>query len=597
MKVIHTVPGRLRLEVENISGRPDIAVHLEKNMLLQEGISKSEANPVTGRILIHYAPNLVSPARIQQTAHEILSLPLKTDPRDRPIKEKKTYELEKLPLGSQLGVTAAAGALLILTYFRREEGGKRNPDGTRRIDPNAALTALLGLPIFRTALDHLFQKKLSTELLGGVASATSLFIDKNRFGLSVLLVIYLNTLIRSAALEAVRDKIRILLEGKKPAARLAVGSKKVLIPGEQLAKGSLFEVRPGERLAADGVVQRGGGSLNQFPIQGRIPPRQVLPGDYVYAGSILVDGTLLIKASLVGSQTRIGRLIRHLKERKETPDKKAIRRLNQLSLLSLAVSGGYFFWTRNAQMALNMLVIGMPGAAGLAKAIPAEIGAVRAAALGALIKNGNDLAKLGRADLLLIEKGSFLAPANPESQAVITGLKKLGYQFPELTIPNLRQCTQEESDQIIAQIRAWQRQGKLVGIVGACPGDATVLSAVDIGITQASSDDLQLKSASIILTDKDPRTITIVALLARNSKLIAGQNSKISTASSALGYLLGFFNKLTPLWTGMIQNLSNLAILANSSRLLLPVSFQVNLNQVLHKPVKKNTPAELSRGI
>ncbi len=167
-----------------------------------------------------------------------------------------------------------------------------------------------------------------------------------------------------------------------------------------------MEVRAGERLPADGIVTRGKAAVNQLPIEGRRCPRTVTDGQEVFAGSILTRGRLIVKASAVGEETRIGGgVIAGLREEVDYPDPAAMSMLNGLSLLAAGSAGLYYLFTKNAKGALNILIVGLPGAAGLARAIPAETAAVQAGRLGALVKNGKHLARLGRADLLLVEDG------------------------------------------------------------------------------------------------------------------------------------------------------------------------------------------------
>jgi cation transport ATPase len=81
--------------------------------------------------------------------------------------------------------------------------------------------------------------------------------------------------------------------------------------------------------------------------------------------------------------------------------------MNRISLLTLLTAGWSYWTTGRLDRALNLLVVGMPGAAGLARTIPAEIAAALAGVYGALVKGGRDMAKLGQADLVLLENGSF----------------------------------------------------------------------------------------------------------------------------------------------------------------------------------------------
>lgn len=570
VKVVHTLPGRLRLEIKEMHRRPDLAERLEALLPLKMGISAAQANTATGRLLVYYAPDQITTTDIRRKITDILSLPQAiVENMKRPIKaplteEGEAYELEKLPLRSQLGLTAATTILLITNQLGGKKAAKDKLPGARYIlNSDTALTVFTGVPLFRTALEHLFKKKqISTELLAGTASVVSLFLEEHNFGLLVLWLVYLNTLIRSASLEAIRDRIRALLEGKKPIARLETGEGTVIIPADKLAKGSVVEVRAGERLPADGIIMRGEGAINQLPIEGRHCPRPVSAGKKVFAGSILVKGALFVRTFAVAEKTRIGRVIAGLREEVDYPDPAAMRMLNGLSVLAAGSAGLYYLFTKNAKGALNILVVGLPGAAGLARAIPAETASVQAGRKGALVKGGKHLARLGRADVLLIEENL--------SSGEISGLRQLGYIIPDLPIP--RSCSKPQAEAIVRRIRAWQEQGHTVAMLGTGRGDAPPLSAVDVGITTATGDDLHLKSAAIILTAPEPWAFTEVTQLSRASRRIAAQNTTLAIGSAAAGIMLGLVGLLTPFWAGLIQNFNTLVILGNSLRLALPKS-------------------------
>ncbi len=568
MKVVHSLPGRLRLEITALRQRAELGRRLEALLPLKQGIGSVQANSSTGRLLIHYAPDQITAADVGRKIRDILSLPQAVvehlrQTRPAPLTgQGAAYELEKLSLRSQFGLTAAATILLITNQMSKGERDKAQLPGARHVlNSDTALTVLTGIPLFRTALEHLLKKKqLSTELLAGTASLASLFLEEHNFGLFVLWLVYLNTLIRSASLEAIRDRIRALLEGKKPIARLRTEEGTVVIPAERLTKGSLVEVRAGERLPADGIVTRGKAAINQLPIEGRRCPRTVIGGQQVFAGSILTRGRLIVRASAVAEQTRIGEIIARLREEVDYPDPAAMRMLNGLSLLAASSAGLYYLFTKNAKGALNILIVGLPGAAGLARAIPAETAAVQAGRHGALVKNGKHLARLGRADLLLVEDGMPFGK--------IAELQRLGYKIPKPAIP--RSCTKPQAEAIVRRIRAWRRQGHTIAMLGTDRGDAPPLSAVDVGITTATGQDLHLKSAAIILVEPQQWAFTELAHLARSSRRIAAQNTGLAVGSAIMGISLGLAGLLTPFWAGLIQNFNTLAILGNSLRLTQP---------------------------
>ncbi len=134
-----------------------------------------------------------------------------------------------------------------------------------------------------------------------------------------------------------------------------------------------------------------------------------------------------------------------------------------------------------------------------------------------------------------------------------------------------RSCTKPpQAEAIVRRIRAWQKRGHTIAMLGTDRGDAPPLSAVDVGITTATGQDLHLKSAAIVLVEPQRWALAELAQLARTSRRIAAQNTGLAVGSAVMGISLGLAGLLTPFWAGLIQNFNTLAILANSLRLTQP---------------------------
>ncbi len=169
VKVVHSLPGRLRLEITALRHRAELGRRLEALLPLKRGgIGSVQANTGTGRLLVYYAPDQITPADVGRKISDILSLPQAAvkqirKARPAPLTEKgEAYELEKLPLRSQFALTTAATVLLITNQMssakRDKEGG--TPAVRHILNSDTALTVLTGIPpLFRTALEHLLKKK------------------------------------------------------------------------------------------------------------------------------------------------------------------------------------------------------------------------------------------------------------------------------------------------------------------------------------------------------------------------------------------------------------------------------------------------------
>lgn len=601
MKIVHALPGRLRLEFPELFRNPGLASLLEERLTLLKGIIQVQANYRTGRILVIYSPHRLTGIKIEELVRQSLSLPYSRPLPTRAAKkqkneeELKAFELESLPIAQQVFFAGASGALLLYSSLKR----KLRPDthsggGSWVFAFDSAVTVLTGYPVFRTALEHLLKKgRLSSELLAGMASLSSLALQDSRMGLFVVWLVYLSTLLRTLAMEHARDRIRELLEIKKPVARVQTPAGPVLVPGDRVAAGALVIVKKGERLTVDGRVAIGAGLVNQCPVKGDTALARVSTEDPVYAGTKVLDGELYVKAERTGEETYLGRAIQLLERRKLHHlffNSKVVRLMNKISLFSLAASASVYLVTGDVRRAIAILVVGTPGAAGLASSISLETAAGRAAGRGILVKDARHLEKMGSADTVLFDKTALLSPESKSGPEAVEMLREAGIPHIGLltgepgklnmdTVNRLKltehwpDCRLRDKLDVIRQL---QKQGRVVAVVGDRNSDVQSLSMADVGITMSRATDLDLESADIIIADNDPRQVARLNLLARQSLKVAGQNTTLSVGVNLLGLGLGVLNLLSPLPMALLQNISTLGILFNSGRLLLPVRSDVS---------------------
>ncbi len=601
MKVIHSLPGRLRIELPGLSNNPGLASLLEGSLTLAKGIIRARAGCSSGRLLVVYAPDILSQAQVKKQISKILALEKCRPGPARKIgrqnkgsaSEMRPYELEHLPLARQFFLTAASGFLLLYVFLKPKMKIPKQGAGVKELSNlETVLTILTGYPIFKTALDHLWQKgRLTSELLAGTASITSLAIQESRLGLFIVWLTYLSTLLRTLSQEHARDRIRVMLQGKRPVARLKTPAGEIIVPGGQVACGSLILVRKGERVPVDGPILRGAGLVDMCPVKGGPEPVVSGEGDTVYAGSLLLEGELHIKAARVGKNTYVSRVIQLLEkgEPLHSPHSmQTVRLMNRLSYLSLAVSAGIFLATRDAKLAVATLVAGTPGAAGLANSMAFGAGAGAAARQGILLKAGRHIEDMAGADTILFGRSTLLSKKNNLDLEALSMLRRTGVphiglltaESPEeigAAAARLKlkdtwpQCRPREKAAIISRLR---RRGRVVAVVVEENSDAPALSAANIGITMARAGDLDLGSANVIIAADDPRKVAVFRVLARQGLSAARQNAAVSVGANLLGLAFGISGSLSPLTMALLQNFSTLAILLNSGRLLIPVQME-----------------------
>ncbi|MGH3978528.1 MAG: heavy metal translocating P-type ATPase [Pseudonocardiaceae bacterium] len=209
--------------------------------------------------------------------------------------------------------------------------------------------------------------------------------------------------------------LRALLElGARDVAVLRDGAE-VRIPVEELAAGDEFVVRPGEKVATDGEVVEGSSAVDESMLTGEAMPVEVSSGSVVTGGTVNSGGRLTVRATRVGSHTRLAQLARLVEDAQS--GKAEVQRLaDRISavfvpiVIALAVATLGFWLGTGGPVALAftaavaVLIIACPCALGLATPTALLVGTGRGAQLGILIKGPEVLESTRRVDTVLLDK-------------------------------------------------------------------------------------------------------------------------------------------------------------------------------------------------
>ncbi len=189
------------------------------------------------------------------------------------------------------------------------------------------------------------------------------------------------------------------------------------IPTEAVMPGMSLEVRAGDTLAADGVVERGDSAMDLALLTGESRPTAVHAGAPVFAGTINLSATLVVRVEQAGADSRLGRLLRDVEQgaRERAPVVLFADRMAGwfiAAALSLAAATVALWWTRDAvagiDHAIALLVVTCPCALAMATPLAFTVAIGRAAARGILIKGGHALEALtGKGTLFLDKTGTL----------------------------------------------------------------------------------------------------------------------------------------------------------------------------------------------
>ncbi len=191
------------------------------------------------------------------------------------------------------------------------------------------------------------------------------------------------------------------------------------VPIDALQRDMLFVSRPGERIATDGEVVLGNSAVDESMLTGEPVPVDKAPGDHVTGGTITSDGRLVIRATAVGSDTRLSQITQLVEQAQagkadvqRLADRIAARFVPAMLLVALGTLVAWLLAGEPAAFAVScavaVLVIACPCALGLATPTALMVGTGRAAGLGILIRGPEVLEQSRRLDTALLDKTGTL---------------------------------------------------------------------------------------------------------------------------------------------------------------------------------------------
>jgi len=230
---------------------------------------------------------------------------------------------------------------------------------------------------------------------------------------------------------AARD-LEPLLAAESECATVVNGGAETRRPVREVDARMLVRVRPGERIPVDGVVTEGESHTDEAVITGE--SRQVAKsvGSPVIAGSINLDGPLLIQCSGAGTATRWAQICRSVRDAlvRRSPTQRIADRVVGASVPLVLALGGLtmFYWAqwlpleRALLFGLAVLVVACPCAVGLAAPLATSLGIGRLARCGCLVRDPGVLEALARTRLLAFDKTGTLT----SGRAHVVGIESDG---------------------------------------------------------------------------------------------------------------------------------------------------------------------------
>ncbi|WP_049000967.1 copper-exporting P-type ATPase CopA [Enterobacter bugandensis] len=246
-------------------------------------------------------------------------------------------------------------------------------------------------------------------------------------------LINLGHMLEARARQRSSKALERLLDLTPPTARVVTDDGEKSVPLAKVQPGMTLRLTTGDRVPVDGEISQGDAWLDEAMLTGEPIPQQKSQGDAVHAGTVVQDGSVLFRASAVGSHTTLSRIIRMVRQAQSS--KPEIGQLADkisaifvpvvvgIALLSAAI--WYFFGPApqivyTLVIATTVLIIACPCALGLATPMSIISGVGRAAEFGVLVRDADALQRASTLDTIVFDKTGTLTEGKPQVVAVST---------------------------------------------------------------------------------------------------------------------------------------------------------------------------------
>ena len=235
----------------------------------------------------------------------------------------------------------------------------------------------------------------------------------------ILTLISVGKFLEFRSREKADDAVKKLLSLVPETAHVKRNNKEIEVKIEDVENEEILIVRPGERIPADGTIIEGNTSINESMLTGESLPVMKNIGNFVYAGTLNIDGYFEMKISTVGEGTVLSDIINLMEEAKATKAPVA-RTADKIAsvfvpvVIFIALVSGILWYISgktvgfSLNIVISVLVISCPCALGLATPLAITVGAGKATEFGILYRDATSLEKSGKINSIIFDKTGTL---------------------------------------------------------------------------------------------------------------------------------------------------------------------------------------------
>lgn len=330
--------------------------------------------------------------------------------------------MQKWLMKNRNRLTAITGILIVLAFAAKWLFKSETAESGLLL----AASLIGGFPIAASAWQALKVKVISIDLLVTLAILGAFVIQEFEESAIVAFLFLFGAYLEQRTLSKTRSAIKELVEMvPETALRQTADGDFEEVDLDDLDEGDILLVKTGGKIPVDGEVVSGSGTANEASITGESMPLGKKPGDPVYAGTILENGTIRIKAEKVGDETTFGKIIELVEEAQDSKSQ-AERLIDRFSkyytpvVLLLAIIVGLI--SQDLELAVTILVLGCPGALVIGVPVSNVAGIGNGAKQGILFKGSEVITKFSKVDTIMFDKTGTLTYGDPR----VSQVKKYG---------------------------------------------------------------------------------------------------------------------------------------------------------------------------
>ena len=266
-----------------------------------------------------------------------------------------------------------------------------------------------GIPVIFVALKGVFSKNLENamEMLVAVAIVACYFSGDLILSVVIPLILNVAHILEERSIMGGRDVIDGLRRMQQNTAILIKGDNEIVVDAKSLKVGQRILIKPGAGIPIDGVVISGETHIDQKSLTGEPQPAHARVGDTVYAGTVNLDGRIIVEVKKEYVDTSFSNILALLEKSESIsiPETRIIDRFMKYYIpLVLAIAAGVALVTRDITKAIAILVVSCPCGQMLVSSAPMIAALSAATKRGILIKNSKFIEELTEIDTVVFDK-------------------------------------------------------------------------------------------------------------------------------------------------------------------------------------------------